>query len=317
MGSDVPPEGKWLVADPEGYFDAIQATGTMVAPILAGFAFAILALVLVPAAKDETDPLRWRNPALALLVAAALLLIISTQAAIRARMTMVKPDELMVWYPSAVDADGKPNEKVRELQKELHDRTVGASNVCRQTYNAGVLLLFTSIAVVLVPSSPVDDTRRVVIVVALIAVAVEAAWLTGTSLRTEGVIARLPVLITPASYAVAAFVILRFTTTSYATQAAAAAGITIAAVAAAATGVRLTFQKTYARLRVLGIAILLAAVGTVCIAVALLTHWRHAALATEIAAIVLVFFLATAILRRKKTSDTGSQDLADPEESAD
>ena len=139
--SDLPPEGKWLVPDPEGYFDAIQATGTMVAPILAGFAFAILALVLVPAAKNETDPLRWRDPVLALLVAAALLLIISTQAAIRARMTMVKPDELMKWYPSAADEHGKPDWDVRTRQRDLYDRTAKASNICRQTYNAGVLLL--------------------------------------------------------------------------------------------------------------------------------------------------------------------------------
>jgi len=299
-GSDgAPPAGKWLVQKPEGYFDAIQATGTMVAPILAGFAFAILALVLVPPAKNETDPLRWRDPVLALLVAAALLLIISTQAAIRARMTMVKPDELMAWYPSAVDADGKPDADVRTLQKELHDRTARASSVCRQTYNAGVLLLFTSIAVLLVPPSPVDDARRAVIVVALIAVAVEAAWLTGTSLRPEQLIARLPVLITPASYAVGAFVILRFTTTTYASQAAAAAGITIAGVAAAATGWRLTFKGAADQFHIIGIAILLAAVTAACTAAALLTHWRHAALAAEITAAVLVVFLAVAIIPKK------------------
>jgi hypothetical protein len=293
--SDVAPEGKWLVQDPEGYFDAIQATGTMVAPILAGFAFAILALVLVPAAKNETDPLRWRDPVLALLVGAALLLIISTQAAIRARMTMVKPDELKGWYPSSVDVDGKPDLALRTRQRDLHDRALGASNVCRQTYNAGVLMLFTSIAVLVVPPSPVDDARRAVIVVALIAVAIEAAWLTGTSLRTEQLIARLPVLITPASYAVGAFVVVRFTTTAYASQAAVAAGIALAGVAAAAAGWRLTFKGAAVRFRIIGIAILLAAVIAGCAAVVLLDHWRHAALAAEIAAVALVVFLAVAI----------------------
>jgi hypothetical protein len=75
----------------------------MVAPILAGFAFAILVLVLVPPGKTEADPLRWRDPVLALLVFAALLLIISTQAAIRARAYLVKPDELCAWYPRSVE----------------------------------------------------------------------------------------------------------------------------------------------------------------------------------------------------------------------
>jgi hypothetical protein len=290
----VPPAGKWLVEKPEGYFDAIQATGTMVAPILAGFAFAILALVLVPPGKDEADPLRWRDPVLALLVAAALLLIISTQAAIRARTTMVKPDELMTWYPSSVDADGTPDKAVRTLQKTLHDRTARASNVCRQTYNAGVLLFFTSIAVLLVPPSPVDGARRAVIVVALIAVAIEAGWLTGTSLRPKQWIARLPVLITPASYAIGAFVILRFNTT-YASQAAAAAGIAIAGVAAAASGSRLTFKGDSPKFRALGIIILVATVSAASAAVLLLTHWRHAVPATEITAIALVVLLTVAV----------------------
>ncbi len=99
--SDVsPPE--WTVRRPEGYYDAIQATGTTVAPILAGFTFAILALVLVPPVRNEVDPLRWRDPVLALLVSSALLLIICTQAAIRARASLVKPDELRAWYPSSV-----------------------------------------------------------------------------------------------------------------------------------------------------------------------------------------------------------------------
>jgi MFS family permease len=268
----------------------------MVAPILAGFAFAILVLVLVPPAKNETDPLRWRDPVLALLVAAALLLIISTQAAIRARMTMLKPDELTKWYPSAVDQNGKPNLAIRTRQRDLNDRTAKASNICRQTYNAGVLLLFTSIAVLLVPPSPVDDARRAVILVALVAVAIEAAWLTGTSLRTKQLMARLPVLITPASYAIGAFVILRFTTSAYASQAAAAAGIAIAGAAAAAAGWRLTFNGAAARFRIIGIAILLVVVGAACTGVALLAHWRHAALAAEITAAALVIFLAVAII---------------------
>lgn len=121
--AEYPEKGKWTVEQPEGYFDAIQATGTMVAPIMAGFAFAVLALVLVPPGKDQADPLRWRDPVLALLVAAALLLIISTQAAILARTTLVKPGELMEWYPSSVEGDGKPDESIRTYQRQLQIRT--------------------------------------------------------------------------------------------------------------------------------------------------------------------------------------------------
>jgi hypothetical protein len=291
----IPPRGKWAVEQPEGYFDAIQATGTMVAPILAGFAFAILALVLVPPAKNEADPLRWRDAVLALLVAAALLLIISTQAAIRARATMVKPDELMAWHPLSVDDDGWPNEWIRSHQMRLQERTALASSVCRQTYNAGALLLFTSIAVLLVPPSPVDGARRAVIVLALAAVSIEAVWLTGSSLRPKQLLVRLPAMLTPASYAMVAFIIVRLTA-AYASQAAAAAGIAIAGVAAAAGGFRLTFRGARPWLRVVGIIILAAAISAALAALLLLTHWRHAALDTEITAVALVVLLGVAVL---------------------
>ena len=294
--ADIPPRGKWKVEQPEGYFDAIQATGTMVAPILAGFAFAILALVLVPPAKNEADPLRWRDGVLALLVAAALLLIISTQAAIRARATMVKPDELMAWHPSSVDDDGWPNEWVRARQQQLQERTARASNVCRQTYNAGALLLFTSIAVLLVPPSPVDSARRVVIMLALTAVSIEAAWLTGSSLRPKQIAERLPVVLTPASYAIVAFVIVRFTTAAYALQAAAAAAMAIAGAAAAAAGFRLTFRGRRIWLRLVGIITLAAAMSAASAAALVLTRWRHAELDTEITAVALVVLLGVAVL---------------------
>ena len=238
---DSNPRGAWTVQKPEGYFDAIQAIGTMVAPILAGFTFAILVLVLVPPAKNEADPLRWRDPVLALLVFSALLLIISTQAAISARTTLVKPDELRAWNPSSINAAGWPTDKLGIRQKALAEHTAAASTVCRHTYNAGTLLLFTAIAVLLVPPSPVDSARRAALAAAAVAVAVEAAWLTGTSLRQSRLSGRLPTLLTPPSYAIGAVVILRISSTG-GSRAAAAIGIAIAGTAAAAVAIRLAFR---------------------------------------------------------------------------
>jgi hypothetical protein len=287
--------GNWTPRQPEGYYDAIQATGTMVAPILAGFAFAILALVLVPSAKGAADPVRWRDPVLALLVFSALLLIICTQSAIRARGTLVKPDELRAWYPSSVDAAGLPNQWLAGRQKALEERTARASTVCRYTYNAGTLLLFTAIAVLLVPPSPVDDARRVAMVAATLAVAVEAAWLTGTSLRQQRRTERLPTLLTPAGYAVAAVVILGTSSTG-ASRAAAAAGIAIAGAAAAAAAVRLTFSGVGCPIRAVGIVMLAATVSAAAAAALLLADWEHAALLTYITAAALLLLLLIAVL---------------------
>lgn len=295
MSAEDTNSGEWTVRKPEGYYDAIQAMGTTVAPILAGFAFAILALVLVPPAKNEADPLRWRDPVLALLVFSALLLIISTQAAIRARGTMVKPDELRAWYPSSVDSRGWPNQWLGNRQKELEGRTARASSICRHTYNAGTLLFFTAIAVLVVPSSPVDDARRAVLAVAAIAVAVEAAWLTGTSLRQESWLDRLPTLLTPLSYSVGAVVISYISATG-AARAAAAISMAIAGTAAAAASIRLTAKGKHSYSRVVGIVMLATTVGAACSAALLLDDWGHAMLVTDIIAAVLFLTLMAAVL---------------------
>jgi len=286
--------GMWTVRLPEGYYDAMQAVGTMVAPILAGFAFAILALVLVPPTKGAVDPLRWRDPVLALLVFSALLLIMSTQCAIRARLTLVKPDELRVWYPSSVDQEGWPNKWLGERQKGLEERTARASTLCRHTYNAGTLLLFTAIAVLLVPPSPVDNARRVTLVAATFAVAVEAAWLTGTSLRQQRRIERLPTLVTPSGYAIAAVLLLSISSTG-ASRAAAAAGIAIAGVAAAAAALRLAFKGIGWWSGVVAILIWAATVSAATAAALLLADSDHAALVADITGAALVLLLSAAV----------------------
>lgn len=286
---------EWTVRLPEGYYDAIQATGTTVAPILAGFAFAILAIVLVPPGKNEPDPLRWRDAVLALLVFSALLLIISTQAAIRARATLVKPDELRAWYPLSVDPAGRPNQWLEGHQKALEGRTLRASGACRQAYNAGTLLFFTAIAVLLVPSGPVDDARRVVLGAAAIAVTVEAAWLTGTSLRQKLLPDRLPTLLTPTGYAVGAVVILAISST-VASRAAAATSMAIACVAAGAAAFRLTSKGVSSSSRGVGFAMLAPILSAAATTGLLLSDWGDAALMTYItAAALFVLLIAAAV----------------------
>jgi hypothetical protein len=167
--------------------------------------------------------------------------------------------------------------------------------MCRHTYNAGTLLLFTAIAVLLIPPSPVDDARRTVLVAAAIGVAVEAAWLTGTSLRQKRLTDRLPTLLTPATYAVAAVVILHTSSTN-ASRAAAAAGIAIAGAAAAAAAIRLTFSGRSWPIRAVGIVMLAAIVSAAFSTVLLLADGEHAVLVTDTTAAALVLLLIAALL---------------------
>jgi len=319
-GGDRAP-GKWTVEDPEGYYDAIQITGTMVAPILAGFTFAILVLVLVPPAKNQVDPLRWRDQVLALLVFSALFLIISTQAAITARTTLVKPDELRAWHPSHIDAEDRPTEWLAARQKALARHTAAASTACRHTYNAGTLLLFTAIAVLLVPPSPVDSARRAALAAAVIAVAIEATWLTGISLREKHLRGRLPTLLTPACYAIGAAVILHISPAG-GSRAAAATGIVIAGIAAAGVAIRLTFRGGSCWCRIVGIVMLGITVGAGFAADLLLADRGHAVLVTNSMAAALVLLLLivvtvpspTALLkgRGSRNSESGSPRVTCP-----
>jgi hypothetical protein len=289
------PRGKWSVPKPEGHFDAIQIIGTTIAPILAGFTITILVLVVVPPGKSQADPLRWRDPVLALLVFSALLLIISTQMAIKARSTLVKPDELRLWYPSCIDADGWPNQELGTYQKSLMKRTAATSAVCRHTYNAGTLLLFTAVAVLLVPSSRIDSTRQAALVAAAIAVAVEATWLTWASLTQNQFKERLPTLLTPACYAIGAAVVVHIDATG-ASRAAAATGITIAGTAVAPVAIRLILKGAGCWCRIVGAVMLAATLGAAFATVALLTNQGHAALAADSTAAVLVPLLLIIVI---------------------
>ena len=287
-----PPPQKWTVLGPEGYYDSMQVTGTMVAPILAGFTFTILALVLIPPAHGDADPLRWRDQVLALLVFSALLLILSTQAAMRARATLVKPDELRASFPAQMMSDGRPNEWLEGHQKSLDARTRNASTGCRHTYNAGTLLLFTAIAVLLVPSGHVDDTRRLVLAAATAAVAIEAAWLSGMSLRGENIWERVPTLAAPAAYSVGAILILAIGSGG-ASHAAAAASIVIAGAAATAPASRMVHAG--GGLRILGSLMLAATLGAAAAGILLLVRWADAAWLTGAVACALVVLLAAAM----------------------
>ncbi len=279
----------------------------MVAPILAGFTFTILALVLIPPEHGVADPLRWRDQVLALLVFSALLLILSTQAAMRARATFVKPDELRAWFPGQMNANGRPSEWLALHQKHLDTRTRKASALCRNTYNAGTLLLFTAIAVLLVPSGHVDDARRLVLATAIAAVAVEAAWLAGMSLRQAQIWERLPTAAAPAAYSVGAILILAIGSGG-ASRAAAAASIAIAGAAAAAPAWRMVFAGGGRRF--LGFLMLAVTLGAAAAGILLLVNWVDAAWLTRGVASVLVILLAAAVYwgRVQGAGDAASAD---------
>src|SRR6266851_2942460 len=96
--SPSPPED-WEAPWPYAYPDAMDSASSVAAPLLAGFSFTLIALI-VPEARG----IRWPGAALSLLVAAGLSFIASVQCGFWARMWSIKPSDLNDWRPKDPDA---------------------------------------------------------------------------------------------------------------------------------------------------------------------------------------------------------------------
>lgn len=238
----------WEHPPQEGYVDSVQIAGTLIAPILAGFAVTILALLLGTPGTGEVDPVRWREPVLAVLLTSALVLISSAQAAITARASHVRPDELMTWrlWPGATGVDDERLDAIVAHQHRLARSTRRATSVCRHAYNVGTLLFFVAVALLLVPGGALTGARQVVIGVATATVAVELAWATATSTAAATFGDRLPALAgLLAAFVTAAAVLLAASDGT--ASALAAAVVAVGAVAALAAGVTLLRDRDRSR----------------------------------------------------------------------
>lgn len=160
---------------PYGRSAAIENVGVSAAPLLAGFSFALVGLILgiQNPGKDIAEP----NIALAALVVAALLLVNAVQCAFHARQYYVPPDEwvsLVELFP-----EGKRRDQLWENQVEWSKRQATWTAWTRRLYNLGVLVLFGAVAVTLLPPGPVrdiDKVRLVAVGLALTGLAIEFVW---------------------------------------------------------------------------------------------------------------------------------------------
>jgi hypothetical protein len=169
-GSGPPPP------DPYGAFAKADGLGGVAAPLLAGFAITLMALV-VQSASD----LRWADVSLLLLGAAAVLLLQVVQLNARARGYAVTPAQAREWYPQ-LDED---SQRARVIDWELQHHLSCWQDLVRRArirYNLAVILLLCAIAVLLVPENTAEFTATrwlAVLVVALGAATEVAAVLAG------------------------------------------------------------------------------------------------------------------------------------------
>lgn len=154
---------------PHGYAAALEGLGSTAAPLLAGFAFALVGFTL-----DKNRVIWCANLSLVLLVAAGLLLIFAVQLTFVARRNFVSPSEYLAAQQVA-SADGFDATEVRAWQRDWLAQYKGWIRWVRAAYNFGTILFLLAIASVLIPASGPENMPPLrVVAFALILLAVFA-----------------------------------------------------------------------------------------------------------------------------------------------
>jgi len=158
------------LAQPWGDSAAVDQLATTAAPMLAGFSFALIGIVL-----STPTALRWPDLAVLLLVAAGIVLTLTVQFGSIARRWAIAPAdwrELLAIAPES-DLDALANAGPGAVKKQ------GRWMVwTRVAFNVGLVLLLVAVAVGLVPPRAhhaMPTTREAAIALALVGAAAQAA----------------------------------------------------------------------------------------------------------------------------------------------
>jgi hypothetical protein len=171
-------EPRWDVPGYYGYADAIDAMGSISAPLLAGISIALATLVI-----SSADAFHWVSATLFLLVGATFSFVGCVQLTFRARQFVVTPSQIEEWWPN--HEQPSVHERLRREQRYHHQEYKKWARLARSAYNVGVLAFVLGIAALLVPKPGIrhmSDGRLTVFVLALAAFACEVAWISWTAL---------------------------------------------------------------------------------------------------------------------------------------
>lgn len=167
-------EHKDLIPSPYGEHAALDQSGSVATPLMAGFALTMATIVIA-----SPQPFRWSNPVLLMLTLAIVSLVMSVQAAQSTRAFLVRPDEIALWWPhmTAEQRKSRISEAV-EHHRSRHRWSLRQ----RWTYRVGVLALLTGLTLALVPPEPgkgddaISWVRWGAVAVGAVGVVVELAW---------------------------------------------------------------------------------------------------------------------------------------------
>lgn len=151
---------------PYGFPSSIDSAGTVAAPLLAGFSFTLIGLIV-----PKAEGMRWPGVALCLLVAAGIAFIAAVQCGFWARQWIVAPPELSEWHP-----EYEPARRVAIQRLHQEGFSIWARRFSR-VYRVAILLLLAGVAVSLVPPGGVGLSRWFAIGIASAGCVAEAGWI--------------------------------------------------------------------------------------------------------------------------------------------
>ncbi|MDH6226786.1 MULTISPECIES: hypothetical protein [Streptomyces] len=175
MNRNGPVGPAWRKPSPLGFGAAVDAVTNVAAPLLAGFSVAAIGVV-----GADSDKFRWPGPALFCLTLSALLFVTCVQFGFHARRHLYSYADLTAWWTEDELADTDRRRLLRDEQRhdfDLWNRWRGRAYVA---YSGGLVVLWTGVALVLLPPGPgtASDTafRWAASAVAACAAVGEVVW---------------------------------------------------------------------------------------------------------------------------------------------
>lgn len=159
-------EADWDAPWPYGYPGAVDSASGIVAPLLAGFSFALIGLIV----QDPTA-LRWPGVALALLVAAGMSFVAAVQCGFWAKEWVTTPSEIEEWHPNDTPQETHDDQRIHRRGFKLWARRL------RFTYRLGIVTLLAGVTVALVPVTDMNSLQKVAVLIAAIGLALELSWI--------------------------------------------------------------------------------------------------------------------------------------------
>jgi|SRR5215211_2668354 len=152
---------------------AVSAVGTIAAPLLAGFSFALVGQLV----GGIGSGVHWRDGTILLLILAGLLFIGSLQSTLHARQWEATPKDILDWWPNSETNEDEQKELYQQQQalQLKHELWVTLGIV---GFHLGIICFFFAIATLLFPPSGSAVTVPRVLSILLIggAIVVEFAW---------------------------------------------------------------------------------------------------------------------------------------------